>query len=471
MKFAVSFFTALVIAVGALLFMQYQVYSEQASETSEVFTYSQEIEVTYRGGSLDVRHHFKNLPSGEVDIVWPAAAVDRQCFLETENSCARLSEDKTSFTAAERQAQSISYVIPIEGGLTSPKLLKGVFAQLQNGDVGFSTVHISTDSKLNGQWVTGVPMIGQQTLSLVNYTMFSGQGAVKDLFWQTGTLALQKKTESVSVYANQALTKEVSHVIDKLAELSEGHIAVIQGSSNIEGHRMLFLSDLSVETVQKEVLMSQIEAMYEFGETPLWMKQIVAMAIAGETFGTPRAQEAAAQLDALFDEEMRKDWVARIKGLNGQKITSQLLDKQLSAVVGNYTEYFSMNADAKQTYPFFVHDRRAVYVNGTENEAIDVVLHEGQILYTADVLLQQLGYTTSVGPNGYYVTGAERVFRFPEEKHGFYVFNNRRYNTTSSPFKIISGTYFIEESWMQRLFAVELTKEDEYIQITTTAQQ
>lgn len=471
MKFAISFFTALLIAVGALLFMQYQVYSSQDIPTNEAYHYSQEIEITYRAGSLDVRHHFKNLPSDKIEIVWPATAIDRQCFLESENSCVRLSEDKTVFEAGEKQAQSISYVVPVEGGLTSPKLLKNVFALLQNGDVKFSTVHISTDNTIAGQWVTGVPIIGQQSLSLVNYTMFSGTGPVRDLFWQTGGVVLQKKTDSISIYATSGLTAEMNDIVNTLAQLSDEHIAVIEGASSIEAHRMLFISDLTIEALQKEVIMTQIEALYDFGDSPLWLKHVVAQAVSGETFGTPRALEVAAQLAELFDEKMRADWVSRMKALEGQSVSAKVLDEQLTAVIGSYTEYFSMNMDTEQTYPFMVHEHRNVYVNGVLAENIDTVLYESRILYKADPLLQSIGYTTSVGPNGYYANSETRTFRFPNSEHGFYVFNQRRYNITSAPLQIIAGTYFIEEMWMQRLFLVELTKDDETIQITTTAQQ
>ena len=84
--------------------------------------------------------------------------------------------------------------------------------------------------------------------------------------------------------------------------------------------------------------------------------------------------------------------------------------------------------------------------------------------------MHDIGYTTSLGPNGYYVNSETRVFRFPNAEHDFYVFNQRRYNTTASPLSVIAGTYYIEESWLQRLFLVELQKDEQAIRISTTAQ-
>jgi hypothetical protein len=472
MKIAVSLFTALLVAIGAMLFMQYQVYSDQEIPTNDAYTYSQEIEIMYRAGSLDVRHHFKNLPNDELEITWPSTAVDPQCFLETEHSCARLSEDKKMFKAGESRSQSISYIIPVEGGLTANKLMKNVFASLQNGDVQFSTVHISMDSTVTGQWVTGLPLIGQQSLALVNYSMFSGTGPVRDLYWQSNDFVLQKKTNALSLYAKASIPAEISKLMDELPALGEEHIAIIAGTSQTEkGYRMLFVPEMTPDVLTKEVLMKQIESTYDFGSSPLWLKHVVAMYLSGETFGTPRAKTVVDEVSSQMSEKQLADWLQRLKDLAGRKVTASVLDNELSAVLGAYTEYFSMNVDAEHTYPFVFNDQRDVFVGKEAMKNVNVILYEGKILYTADTLLQGLGYKTSIGPNGYYVNSETRVFRFPPAKHGFYVFNQRRYNTAVSPLSIVAGRYYIEEAWLQRLFLVDLQKDEQSIRITTTAQQ
>lgn len=472
MKFALSLFATLSIIIGAMLFMQYQVYSEQDTPTKKEFLYSQEIEITYREGSLDIRHHFKNLPNNSLEIVWPESAVDRNCFLETEHSCARLNDSKTEFKAGENRSQSISYIIPLKGGLTSEKLMNNIYVSLKNGNVKFSTVHISTDSSVAGQWVTGLPLIGQQSLALVNYSMFSGTGQVRDLYWQESGLALQKKTDTLSIYANTNVDVELSQTIDKLAKFGDEHIAIVQRDNKDiqESYRMLFFPELTTATLQKEVLMAQVESLYTFVDSPLWLKYVVAMYVSDEKFGTPRALAVVDTLMNEMTEEQRADWISRLENLKGKTVSPAILDEELSAVFGVHTEYLSMNVDAEETYPFMFNDKRDVYVNDVLTEKIDVILHEGKVLYTADALLHGIGYTTSLGPNGYYVNSETRVFRFPNTEHNFYVFNQRRYNTKTAPLSVIAGTYYIEESWLQRLFLVELQKDEQSIRITTTAQ-
>lgn len=472
MKFAVGFFSVLVAIVGAMLFVQYQVYSDELDNQVEDYMYSQEIEIVYRGESLDIRHHFKNLPKQAIDIQWPKAAVSPSCFIEAEQSCSRLTEDTLKFAEGETQAQSVSYVIPMKDGLTSRALMKNVFATLKGGDVRFSTVHITTDRTIQGQWVTGLPLIGQQQLDLVNYTMFSGTGKVKDLFWQTGPFTLQKQEDTLAVYSETPLKNAFYEKLAQVKFLNDEHIAIINGTntSSVEGYRMLFIPDVTVAKVQQNVVISQLEASYQFGESPYWLKEVVASYLTGDVFGSEKTTEVVATLTNQMSDSQLADWTARLEALKGQKITPELLDTEVSAILGASTSYLTMNAQTKGLFPFLYNDPRDIYVGVNKNEEVQVILKDGQILYSADSLLKALGYGTSVGPNGYYVNSETRVFRFPKQP-GFYVFNQRRYNTVSEPIKVVAGEYFIEESWLQRLFLVEVTKSDNRITLTAIAEQ
>ncbi|MCH7320816.1 RNA polymerase II [Solibacillus sp. MA9] len=472
MKIAVSIFSFLAILIGTVLFMQFQVYSDEVDSIEKGYQYSQEIEIVYHGESLDIRQHFKNLPTEEISIEWPKKAINPNCFIENENSCARLSEDSLTFKPGETRAQSISYVIPLEKGLQSSKLMKDVFATLKKGNVQFSTVHISTQPEIQGEWVTGLPLIGEQKLTLVNYTMFSGRGAVKDLFWQDGDIDLHHQSDVLSIYSKTEMKPAFYEKLKTVNFLSDDYFAVINGTNmdSLEGYRMLFLPNLTVEKLQHTVVISQLEAMYEFGDSPNWVKELVASYLTGTVFGSDKTKEVAATITNQMTDEQLDDWLARLQALEGRKMNTKVLDEQLSEVLGASTKYITMSATTEGSYPFLFNDPREIYVNLHKQEAIQVVLKDGEILYSADSLLNELGYDVKTGENGYYVTSETRAFRFPHDP-GFYVFNQRRYNTVSMPIKKVAGQYFIEEAWLQRLFLVELTKSENRITITAPGEQ
>jgi hypothetical protein len=471
MRFAVSIFTTLVIIIGAVLFVQYQVYSDRAQTEVNEFNYTQEIEVVIRDNSLDVRHHFKNLPNQQVNVNLPSSALEVECFLETSSSCERLSEDRKSFQAGDVRSQSISYVIPLTQPLTANFILKNIFASLPLGEATYSIVHITTDSQIVGQWVTGLPLIGQQQLKLVNYAMFSGDGQVKDLYWTPNNTTVQKISEQLTVYSNEPVSAQLKEALGKMKLLSEEHMAIVQSDVVEPSYRMLFLPSISVESVQSSLTLSQIETMYNFEESvPLWVKEMIASFLTGTIIGSEKTEQIVLKISELMTDRQLESWKEQLKNLKGNQVTMQVLDDTLSSVLNSETNFLVKNSEVQSVYPFYNIDTRDVLLNSKEIEQMGIIYYEGRVLYKAQPLLEALGYNAYEGENGYYVNNETRVFRFPKE-HGFYVYNQRRYDTSAQPIVKLQDEYYVEETWMQRLFLVELTKKDSTINIQTTVEQ
>lgn len=472
MKFALSFFSILALIITGTLFFQYQAYSSDLESGNGEFYYSQEIEIVYRENSLDIRQHFKNLPSQKVHIKWPENAVNPTCFIDNKNSCNRLSEDMTYFKTGDTKAQSVSYIIPLENGLQDKMFIQNVFATLINGETSYSVVHISTDSKIKGQWVTGLPLIGQQQLSLVNYTMFSGSGTVQDLYWQAGELQVQKQTPVLSIYAKQAVSNEILTALESIQFLNDEHISIIQEENPVAAHdeRILFLPELTTQAVEKQVILAQIKSQIEFKDSPDWLIEVVASNLVSGSIGSDKTKEIVETLKEYMSDEQERAWQEVLEGLGEEPVTPVKMDELLSEVLGKNTSYFESNvSNGNSVYPLLFEDSRPVYVDEIVQEDVKIILYEGQTLYTADTLLPLLGYTANEGENGYYVNNETRTFRFPKEP-GFYVFNQRRYSTISEPILKIADQYYIDEAWLQRLFFVELQKSERRVDVLTEAQ-
>ncbi|GLC87573.1 RNA polymerase II [Lysinibacillus piscis] len=472
MKFILSFFSILTLIITGVLFFQYQAYSSAIETGSGKFHYSQEIEIVYRDNALDVRQHFKNLPNQKIKINWPKNAVNPTCFIANKTSCTRLSDESSYFKQGETKAQSVSYIIPIEGGLKEKQLLQNVFATLINGDTSYSIVHISTDSQYVGQWVTGLPLVGQQQLSLVNYTMFSGDGTIRDIYWQAANLQLQEQRSTVSIYALNAISQDLRAALDNMQFVNDEHIAIIQEPSPVDEYdsRLLFLPTLTKQAMEQEVIMSQIKSKIHFENAPAWLSEVVATYLVKTPIGSEKAQELVTVLDNHMTSTQKVAWQEALEKLEETTVSPESMDALLSEVLGHKTSYFQLNTTQESgTYPLLFEDERNVYVNDIIQKDVHVISYEGQILYTADTLLPQLGYTAGPGENGYYVNGDNRTFRFPKEP-GFYVFNQRRYSTISEPIIKIADQYYVEEAWLQRLFLVDLQKSDKRINIVIQEQ-
>lgn len=465
MKYALSIFATLVIISGALLFVQYQVHSTQVEYDVKDFNFAQEIEIDYRNNSLDVRQTFKNLPTGEVAITIPAIAQSVDCFLETENSCKRIDLNTMHIKPGETKSQTISYVIPLTTDLSQSQMFRNIFASLENGTVQYSTVHISTDSATVGQWVMNIPLVGEQQLSLVNYTMFSGKGEVADLYWNPQKIASTKLHNQITLYTPYDVSVEFKEAVEAIPLLNDSYISIVQGNPAYSGEGILFMDEITLQTVETAILYAQLEQLYTFDETvPVWLKDVVLSSLSDELFGNEKAQEITSTLQEKLGEKQWAVWKSKLKALEGKKLSVEKLNTILSEVLNNKTNYFVKNSEVDYVYPFYYIDGRPLVVNGSEPLNIDLIFYEGKVLYNADQLLPALGYTAYVGENGYYVNSESRIFRFPQG-HNFYVYNQRRYDTTSEPFTILDQEHYIEESWLQRLFLLNIKKEETQIVI------
>ncbi len=386
MKYAVSFFIILLLIVSGLLFFQYQVYSDKLEAGQGEFTYTQEIEIEYRDHSLDIRQHFKNLPNQTIEIKWPHLATNPDCFLESEQTCERLSEDKTKFEIGDSRSQSLSYVIPLDGGLQSKQLLKDLFVSLNNGTVSYSTVHISTDSEIVGQWVTGLPLIGEQSLSLVNYVMFSGQGDVKEVYFQSDDINLQHSTDLISIYSNTTIDEQLGEQIKNIQFLNDDHVAIVHGESlsGQQGERIIFLNDLTLDGLNQSVILSQIDSLYDFGNSPSWIKEVIAAFITGSlSEGDSKSSQIVNGLIEKMSDKQLENWVQKLEELKGAKITSTILDEKLSEVFEMHTEFFALNETVEDLYPLLFSDERELIVDKNYTEDVNLVYQNGLLYYSA----------------------------------------------------------------------------------------
>jgi len=468
MKYALSIFGILVLIIGSVLFFQFQVYSDQMEPTDGEFSYSQEIEIIDREDYLEIRHHYKNLPNRRISINWPEQIENLNCFEEVETSCNRLSEDLKEFKSGEIQHQSITYNMPLEGGLSSNPFLKDIFVTLKNGNVHTSTIHITTKSERNGKWITGLPLVGEESRSLVHYTMFSGPGPVKELYYHPD-VKLQEQTELYSIYSKDPIPKELVKQLNEMNFIHNEHISIVHHSSSpfLQGERILFTKDLSIQSLQEDVILTQLHTKYQFKDSPNWVSEVLASFLTDTNIGGEKAQQLTLTLKNQMSESQLSEWKQLLKELKGKEISGPILDEQLAEVFGNKVEYFTANLQTDKVSSFYFIDQREVFVNSRLDDGVKVIFKDGQVFYSADELLTSLGYNVKLENNGYYVSGEIRQYRFPMG-YDFFVYNQRRYNTLSDPLKRIDGQLFIEESWLQKIFFVEIEKKEDSISIHET---
>lgn len=467
-KVAIILFALLVFVNGIMLTFQYHVYSDKVDDVAQSFDYSQTIDVTYRGNKLIIKHTFMNLPESPVSISWPKHHnTGKKCVKNAAGDavdCARLDKTMTQFKKGTATTQQLQYTIPLDKGMTSGKLLTDIFATLKHGVVTQTQLHIIDEQRIGGQWFTGLPHVATKQLDLINYSYFSGDGAAYELYWQRTPMKKAFTSDEVTIYGRGIVNEKMQKALSNTAMNNSNHIDIIQTNRLQNGYRILFVKDIHDKRLAEQIAVNQVKQNYTFTGTS-WLPAVVASFLTGDKYGDQKTKEMVTTLDDYMTDAQQQAWKTGLENLEGQKISTAKLDRLLGKTLDSATSYFTMNAKTKNVAPLLFEDSRTIYVNEIEQKEMQVILKDGRVLYAAESLFDTLGYKVKEGSNGYYVSNQTQRYRFPMTS-AFYVYNNKRYDIASQPFEVISGNYYIEETWLLRLFGADIQKADKRIDIT-----
>lgn len=479
MKFATILFSILIFINGLLLTFQYHVFSTNSSEEEKAYHYTQDIEIVYKGNFLYINQVFSGLPEKAVKIDWPKESKVKSCGKSSQDTtdsagCDRLDKTLTTITDGGNSKQAISYRIAVsKKGVKNGQFFSDIFASLKKGIADQTSIQMVDEKRIGGQWYTGLPKIGEQSLTLVDYAYFKGDGSVYELYWQKKKQAKAFDSKELTVYTDKIKNTNLKQSLKTLKVLNNGHLDIIEANKNKNGKRIVFTGSLSKKQLQERVVTSQILKKYKFQGNSEQLSNIIASYATDSLIGSNKSKKMVENLNEYFNSEQKTLWSEGLEELEGKRVDSVVLDELLSDTVSSKTSYFQLNeASGKTVVPLLFEESRAIYVNGLHVKDLKVILKGNSILYAANQILDELGYKTSVGEHGYYVKGQNLSLRFPGEEYNFFVKNNERYDLASTqPVTKVGGTYYVEESWLIRLFTLDINKSEVRVDIQDPQQK
>lgn len=464
MKFLKRTFLLLILVNGLLLYTHYIEAGEEIGSSS----YQQEIEVMKRLDGLHVIHHFTDLPLVEQQIMWPEQSVERSCYPKTESSCERLSEDKSSFIEGEIQEQSIMYKIPSQAVGDTMQLYEDVFTTLKGATVISTQLHITDETGLEGQWLNGLTLVGEQNTEHIKYAYYRGYGDVQDLLWQQKVLPLTYKDDYLSIYGEdeQVDVDEIADATEIFKEMNIPHHTIIVDGAigNIATERLLATESLQGLKIIDNIIVQNVHSRFNIAEEDRQLAQFVTSLLLDEPIGDEKSVAMYETIEGNLSTAQLTNFINKIKQDEQAVITASLLDDALAEVVDHKVSYFSKNSELAAYYPLFYEDKRPVYINGEEVVGVHLALKDGKVLYPAALLLNKIGFEKRENEQSIYIESDSRKYRFPKIEP-FYVFNERRYNVTSTPFESIAGEHYFQEALFIRIFLMEINKTEEKIDL------
>lgn len=465
MKIIVGFISMLLIVTNCvLLLFQYEVYSSDIDEEGQTFSYEQEVDIQLFENSIQVSQHFFNLPTEKISLIWPLSSENRGCVNQSDDSCKRVPEDMIHFLEGENSSQSITYTLPLANGLQEGMVLSDFLLKLENGEVSYTTLHITDSLKRGGMWVSSLPKIGNSSLDLIDYSLSFGEGTVQELYWQQENLPIQFQNHNYSIYSKEPISVGLQKLLDELHIPNAKHSSILMGQnkSKVNASSILFLESDDLPSIQRDVVIKSVQAGYKLPTDNMLLAEVVSSFIMESPVGSEKSIWMYETLTNYFTDGQLLEWKSMLE--KQKQLSAEKLDKLLSSLLESNTSFFELNEVQAEKFPLLFEDSRAIYVNNNLQKDINILFKDGKVLYAAEPLLDVLGYTYENTDKGLYVQNATRAFRFPIQEP-FYVYNQKRYDAMSEPFEKIGSKLYIEETWMIRLFLVNVDKEEQRINL------
>lgn len=460
----------LLVVNGLLLYMHYKEAGNATLPDGIQPAYSQEIEVVNRSDALYVRHHFIDLPDVRHEIIWPKASTERACHEDEEGSCSRLNEEATAFVEGEAGRQAITYVIPKDEPMRQTAFFTDVFATVDASVPEATMFHMTDEMKLGGLWVNGLELVGSQRMDLIDYSLFRGEGALTDLYWQEKELPLAYQGDRLAVFGQAVDTEELKEMDAALSEagIPSSTLVVRDAEKPIFAKRFAVLRPEEIGMAGDTLLVNGLSSQYSLSSEEPMLGEVITSLVSGRAVGTEKSREMYEVLSNHLKENERIKLIESLKSFEGKSIDASILDDILEEVTGFATSFFKKNENNTQFYPLLLEDPRKVYVSGEENSEIAVILKDGKLYYPITSIMRQLGYDVSSNEQSLYIENEARKFRFPM-KESFYVYNERRYNVNSVPFVRIEDEFYFEEAAFIRIFLVSIEKTGERLDVSPIA--
>lgn len=452
-----------------MFFVHYKDSGIVRAKNESSSSYNQEIEVVHRENELLIRHHFTNLSSKRLEINWPKASEHRTCHVADAESCSRLNEETTAFVEGDATAQSISYVIPKEEVVSEEVFWQSVFAEIHKATPEATVLHVIDEVNADGMWVTGLPQVGNQTLNLVNYTLFSGRGPVADLYWQKQQLP-SHSNEYVTVYG--ADTTEFIEPFEELFIRLKAHHAVIvlgKQDQNIASNRFMVTDRTKLNDALQQFMVKQFYMNTEASSIDQFTAEVMTGLLLGDAGAVlSLAPNAVNELKESLTTDQITQFVEMFESAEELE-RAEDVDKLIEEITGYKTSFFTKNSQLEEgLYPFLLENPKKIVVLDDITLESHALVQDEQNYYPIRQVMEALAYTTTVTDSSLYIENKERQYRFPLKEH-FYVLNERRVNTQSTPVKQVNADFYVEEATMLRIFQLTIEAREQEIRLTPVA--
>ncbi|WP_423409938.1 stalk domain-containing protein [Heyndrickxia sp. MSNUG] len=470
-KVSVLILSVLFIFLSVTVVWQWIIYSNHTSQVAstpdESITQSVTVKVGEKG--LTIKQVFKNLQNGSrYGAIIPEQASELVCKDSEGVPCQN--DLETQSIKAKGDDLQFEYFIKSDSAAVE-YILNDWLVSFSEREIASTRIEIVDRIHRKGTWVAGLPLKGYRQMEVVKYYVFEGLGENPSLYWQNRSLEKFSSQKGIQYYSNSQEQPGI-YKFDSLKGLADkNHLSVIFNSENRNFHGnglLLAASSLSKNELEQQLAISFLSQKIQgLGQNNKRLLEALASLIIKQPASNPKSQGIVKELQTKLTAEEINDFTLILAGVETSIDYTELND-QLAAIKGMETKFFTLNKqDESGLYPLLFNDGRRLIVNGQKIMDWDILLEGDSKLFPLIKTMSSLGNQTNVDSRmtSIEVTSNNSKYSF-NLKNNTFVMNGKNFGLLENPFKIISGTVYIEGHWLQALFKVSVDESEEEIALS-----
>ena len=423
----------LIIATGAIMLWQWQVYSEALgqSEKEKTTAVEQLIHIEQTNKRLAVEQTISGLKAGTYTIGNPMeVAYTIEGEYEMAPAYVQVKEGQNEIT--------FLYDIPFEWNDLST-LLTDWAVELKNTETVKAKVEliVTAADKRTGSWAAGAPLIGKVKKDTIDYYVFVNEGPVYPLYYQSGELSYAEIGENSAIFYEEGNQVSVEQLKDLLGEFSsvKNQISILTSKHDSLNRDDILILDnrLSIDQLRNELAFIEVNALFPFqNDEERWQQYIIHNLTEDTYLGGLKAKKMVEVLKSDLLEHEVDMFVQSVREIN-RPLSATILDEVLSSTLNKDTAFFSLNSkESEEIVPLYFYDEQNISVNGSSLEE-PIVYLENRKLVPFLAIIAQVGFQYEIMDTGeILLTRADDMLRmYPGEN--VFILNRTDYSVKSIP--------------------------------------
>ena len=460
-KATITLLFILMIVTSVLLSWQWNRFSNGKESTTEMVQAQQYITVEAKGKELFITQNITGLLNDkEYQIHKPDSLFKWECKNVKGNDCQSSDESPDTFLASEGELNFL-FKIPIHN--QSAFLLTEWITSISHVEVVHTTIDIVERERRGSTWAAGIPQIGFERLSLIDFYTFKGKDSMPALYWQKDPLVKMDVNQDLTFFSNQSRVDEtVLQNLQYLTFKDYTSIILTNDYNRESGNGIWIVSSVEqLKELEEQLVYSFFERKFtSLASEEKWILELLTAEMLDKPVSGLKTTKVLQELSSKLTESERQSWLKKV--LLEDKLHFQRLDKVLGSIKGLNTTFFTVNRnELDPLHPLYFIDPRDVVINETTSENIQVIYRGKDILFPLVTTMNELGFLVES------TDGAEVKLSKEKNRYTFYInepfflYNEERFGLLGQSFVVENEVIYIKHEALQSIFNV-IVEEDEH---------